>query len=161
MKTITSSLVLVVGVALGGCSSSVKDVTMAPKLFRILIPASDIERATRFYRTVLACDGIRVSDGRHYFDLGGTIMACYDPRADGDGYDARPNPEHYYIAVDDLDKTFAQCQSVGAEFATGKLDGAPLGEIAVRPWGERCFYIKDPTGNPVCFVDSTTMFTGD
>ncbi len=134
---------------------------MAPKLFRILIPASDIDKAVRFYQSVLACDGIRVSGGRHYFDLGGTILACYDPRADGDGYDARPNQAHLYIAVDDLDKTFALCQSVGAEFATDTLDDVGLGAIAERPWGERSFYIKDPTGNPVCFVDSTTMFTGD
>jgi len=30
----------------------------------------------------------------------------------------------------------------------------------VRPWGERSFYAHDPFGNPLCFVDATTIFTG-
>jgi hypothetical protein len=28
------------------------------------------------------------------------------------------------------------------------------------PWGERLFYAKDPSGNPICFVDEGTLFTG-
>ena len=160
MRTVTKLLVLIVAVVFSGCSSSIPEFTVAPKLFRILLPASDIDVAVRFYQSVLDFDGIRVSDGRHYFDLGGTILACFDPRADGDGYDARPNTEYIYIAVDDLQKTFERCQSVQAQFAAGDVGGAPLGAIAERPWGERCFYIKDPTGNPICFVDFDTMFTG-
>jgi hypothetical protein len=34
------------------------------------------------------------------------------------------------------------------------------GQIALRPWGERSFYAKDPFGNPICFVDEQTVFTG-
>jgi len=29
-----------------------------------------------------------------------------------------------------------------------------------RPWGERSFYAVDPFGNPLCFVDQKTLFTG-
>jgi hypothetical protein len=36
----------------------------------------------------------------------------------------------------------------------------PMGQIATRPWGERSFYLHDPFGNPLCFVDSRTLFTG-
>jgi hypothetical protein len=32
--------------------------------------------------------------------------------------------------------------------------------IRRRPWGERSFYGLDPSGNPVCFVDSATVFRG-
>jgi hypothetical protein len=35
-----------------------------------------------------------------------------------------------------------------------------MGQIATRPWGERSFYTQDPFGNPLCFVDSNTLFTG-
>ena len=35
-----------------------------------------------------------------------------------------------------------------------------MGAIVVRPWGERSFYAEDPTGNPLCFVDDRTLFTG-
>ena len=27
-------------------------------------------------------------------------------------------------------------------------------------WGERSFYVRDPFGNPLCFVDADTLFTG-
>ena len=85
-----------------------------PHLYRVILPVSDIERAQRFYAAVLGTGGTRVSPGRHYFDCEGTILACFDPRADGDGYDAVPNPEPIYFAVDDLDATFEAARLAGA-----------------------------------------------
>jgi uncharacterized glyoxalase superfamily protein PhnB len=35
-----------------------------------------------------------------------------------------------------------------------------LARIEKRPWGERSFYVSDPFGNPLCFVDERTVFTG-
>jgi len=35
-----------------------------------------------------------------------------------------------------------------------------MGRIETRPWGERSFYMKDLFGNPLCFVDEQTVFTG-
>jgi hypothetical protein len=37
-----------------------------------------------YYAAVLKQAGMRISPGRHYFERGGTILACFDPRADGD-----------------------------------------------------------------------------
>jgi len=53
-----------------------------PKLFRVILPVTDIEKARTFYGLVLGTPGERVSPGRHYFDCGGTLLACYDPVAD-------------------------------------------------------------------------------
>jgi len=131
-----------------------------PKLFRVILPVSDLNRAARFYEAVLGIKGMRVSDGRHYFDCDGTILACFDPRADGDGYDAKPLPEWLYFAVDDLESAFEACSQVGAKFAPGDVHGDPAGTIARRPWGERSFYVEDPFGNKLCFVDHATQFTG-
>jgi len=133
---------------------------MNPKLFRVLLPVSDIERASGFYSAVLGMAGVRVSDGRHYFDCDGVILACFDPRADGDGFDATPNPEWLYFGVADLEKTLASCKAAGATRCVGGVPGAESGEIATRPWGERSFYVQDPFGNKICFVDRATMFTG-
>jgi catechol 2,3-dioxygenase-like lactoylglutathione lyase family enzyme len=133
---------------------------MTVRLFRVILPVADIQRAARFYAQVLAMPGQRVSDGRHYFDCGGTILACFDSRADGDPFDAIPNPDHLYFAVDDLDATYRACSNAGARFATGDVHGDPAGQIATRPWGERSFYVEDPFGNKLCFVDRTTKFTG-
>lgn len=134
---------------------------MKPKIFRVILLVSDIDRASRFYQSVLGFEGVRVSPGRHYFDCDGTILACFDPRADGDAYDASPNPEWIYFSVDDIDATFGACKKAGATFGQGDIHGDPAGRIATRPWGERSFYVEDPFGNKICFVDRTTTFTGE
>ncbi len=133
---------------------------MKPTLFRLIIPVSDLERGVRFYRKVLGMPGRSVSPGRHYFDCGGTILACFDPRADGDGYDAKPLSEWLYLAVDDLEATSERCRVAGATFAKEDIHGEPAGKIVTRPWGERSFYVEDPFGNKLCFVDRPTCFTG-
>lgn len=130
------------------------------KLFRVIVPVRNIEAAARFYAAVLGAPGQRVTEGRHYFDCEGTILACFDTKRE-DGYDPRPNPEHIYLAVDDLEAAFAAVKRGGGKLATTR--GGPegtMGEIEVRPWGERSFYADDPFGNPLCFVDRTTMFVG-
>lgn len=133
---------------------------MNPKLFRVILPVSDIDRAARFYETALGMKGMRISGGRHYFDCDGTILACFDPRADGDAYDPKPNPEWLYFAVDDIEATYEACRTAGAVFAADDVHGGPGGKIAKRPWGERSFYANDPFGNKLCFVDRATLFTG-
>lgn len=122
------------------------------RLYRVLVPVTDIEKAQAFYSAVLGQPGQRVSPGRHYFDCEGTILACFDPEADHDRRSAKPNPEEIYIAVDDLEATYAACKTAGATFT--------MGEIATRPWGETSFYIQDPFRNPICFVAADTLFTG-
>jgi predicted enzyme related to lactoylglutathione lyase len=65
-----------------------------------------------------------------------------------------------YFAVDDLEDVYRRAERLGglsAAIGDGRL---PMGSIAVRPWGERSFYLQDPFGNPLCFVDSRTLFTG-
>jgi uncharacterized glyoxalase superfamily protein PhnB len=108
-----------------------------------------------FYGQLLDAPGQRVSPGRHYFDCGGTILACYDPAADGDPLngDSHPHPNQYlYFAVADIEATFNRAKAAGCR----ELDE----EIERMPWGERLFYAKDPFGNPICFVDEDTLFTG-
>jgi catechol 2,3-dioxygenase-like lactoylglutathione lyase family enzyme len=129
------------------------------RLFRVIVPVSDIEKAAAFYTTLLDSPGMRVSPGRHYFDCGGVIVALYNPKADGDTTEPRPNVEHIYFAVPDLEAVYARADTLGAlspDTGDGRL---PMGKIAKRPWGERSFYLHDPSGNPLCFVDEATLFT--
>jgi hypothetical protein len=84
-----------------------------------------------FYSAVLEEPGMRISPGRHYFDCGGTILACFDPRADGDAWDAKPNPDLVYFAVDGLEA----CQT-----RVGKQpNGSIRRPIETQPWGEEVF----------------------
>src|SRR5580658_6181656 len=103
-----------------------------PRLFRVILPVSDIGAAERFYSQLLGIPGKRVSSGRHYFDCGGTILACFDPRSDGDSFDAKPNPDHVYFAVNDLDAAFVRAGKAGCPCIDDK--------IQTQPWGERSFY---------------------
>jgi catechol 2,3-dioxygenase-like lactoylglutathione lyase family enzyme len=131
------------------------------RLFRVIVPVTDIEGARSFYESVLGVPGRRVSPGRHYFDCEGTILACFDPRADGDAHAAAPNPEPIYLAVDDLKASHVACRRAGARFPADAPPGVgPLGEIARRPWGEESFYAEDPFGNALCFVSRDWVFTG-
>ena len=130
------------------------------RLFRVILPVNDIGRAAPFYAELLGTSGGRVAPGRHYFDCGGVVLAVVDPRADGDEAVPRPNFEHVYFAVPDLEVVFERAKRVGG-LSTETGDGnLPMGTIARRPWGERSFYMHDPFGNPLCFVDEKTLFTG-
>lgn len=123
-----------------------------PRLFRVILPVNDIQKAAAFYSRILGIPGKRVSPGRHYFDCGGTILACFDPRADTDNFDLSPNPDHIYFSVGNLQESYVRVRETGGEI---------LDEIASRPWGETSFYFRDPFGNKMCFVSSDTLFTGD
>jgi catechol 2,3-dioxygenase-like lactoylglutathione lyase family enzyme len=130
-------------------------------LSRVIVPVNDIDAAAAFYQRVLGLAGRRVSPGRHYFDCEGTILACFDPQADGDGYDARPLSEPIYFAVEHLETTFAAAREAGAVFSGETVpEVGPLGAIALRPWGERSFYASDPFGNQLCFVSKGSEFRG-
>jgi catechol 2,3-dioxygenase-like lactoylglutathione lyase family enzyme len=123
-----------------------------PKLFRVILPVKDIDTAEVFYSSLLNMKGKRVSPGRHYFNCGGTILACYDPRKDTDDFDLPPNPDHIYFSVSDLNAIFARANKLGAPI---------MDQIGKRPWGETSFYMQDPFGNKICFVQEETVFTGE
>ena len=69
------------------------------RLFRIIVPVSSIEKAAAYLHCLARQPAQRISPGRHYFGCGQCILACFDPRADGDPWEAKPNPEHLYFAV--------------------------------------------------------------
>ena len=140
--------------------SKVNEVSKGPRLYRIILPVSDIEQAAQYYTDLLGIEGQRISPGRHYFDCGDVILAVYNPRADGDERDVAPLPDHVYFAVPDLEAVYQRAERLGGLSLEMGDGGKPMGRIVTRPWGERSFYMKDPFGNPLCFVDEQTVFTG-
>jgi catechol 2,3-dioxygenase-like lactoylglutathione lyase family enzyme len=129
-------------------------------LFRVIIPAGDLEASVRFYSTLLDQAGMRVSGGRHYFRCGAVTLAVYSPTDDGDTTPPRPNFGHVYLATANLEECYKRAQTVGGLSPETGDGGLPMGAIAKRPWGERSFYLDDPYGNPLCFVDESTLFKG-
>ena len=129
-----------------------------PALFRIILQVSDLDKAAQFYASLLADEGRRIPRAsRHYFDCGPVILALVDVTAGGEA--AKPLPDHIYFAVNNLEDVHARASELGC-LSTDDVHGASAGEIVKRPWGELSFYVEDPWGNGLCFVDETTLFTG-
>ena len=129
---------------------------MVATLYRTILPVTDIDAAAAFYGEVLGEPGERVSRGRHYFgaETGGAILACYDPKADGDALGAGwhfHSHQYLYFSVEDLAATHAACARAGARDMTA---------IKAMPWGETQFYALDPFDTPISFVQAGTEFTG-
>lgn len=126
---------------------------MAARLYRVIVPVRDVESAARFYEALFETGGERVSPGRHYLNLGGAILALYDPEADGDaaGEWRHHENQYVYVGVADLEAARDRARELGATI---------LADIAAMPWGERLFYVRDPWGNPVSIVDESTLFLG-
>jgi tRNA (guanine37-N1)-methyltransferase len=125
----------------------------AARIFRVIMPADDLDACVRFYAAVLARPGERVAPGRHYFDCGAVILAVVQHAADAPGHNGPPpNPDHVYFAVSDLKAMHGRVKAAGPAWVEAR--------IRRRPWGERSFYARDPARNPICFVDEETCFTG-
>ena len=130
------------------------------RLYRVILPVDSLDIAVPFYVALLEDAGMRISPGRHYFRCGEVTLAVYSPAGDGDARTPRPNFDHVYFAVDDLEAVFACAQRLGTLSKEIGDGGLPMGEIVRRPWGERSFYLHDPFGNPLCVVDAASIFTG-
>lgn len=128
-----------------------------PKLYRIILQVPRMDDAVRFYETLLGTRGRNIGGTRYYLDCGPVILALVDPAEDEE--EARPNPDHVYFSVRDLAAIHARAGALRC-LAPGEVHGAPAGEMVRRPWGERSFYVRDPWGNPLCFVEEGTVFTG-
>ncbi|HSB07996.1 MAG TPA: VOC family protein [Blastocatellia bacterium] len=129
----------------------------SPKLFRVVVQVSDLEKAVAFYTKLLATPGRMLRGSRAYFDCGPVILALLDPSPGG--MKATPNVDDVYFSVSDLDSIHARARALGC-LSDEQVHDESAGDIVVRPWGERSFYAKDPWGNGLCFVDETTLFTG-
>jgi catechol 2,3-dioxygenase-like lactoylglutathione lyase family enzyme len=132
-----------------------------PTVFRILVEATDLEGSCRFYEALLGEKGRRVASDRSYFDCGPVILGVVGRHA-GAARRRSPPAEAIYFATERLEVIHRRARRLGC-LVPDLLHGdasSPMGEIRVRPWGERSFYAQDPSGNPLCFVDARSKFTG-
>ena len=127
-------------------------------LYRIILQVDDLDKAEEFYGKLLGDRGRRIPRaGRHYIDCGEVILALVNVIEEG--IQPKPLPDNIYFAVSDLEAVHARAVELNC-LSGEDIHGDPAGDIIKRPWGERSFYIHDPWGNPLCFVDEKTLFTG-
>jgi len=132
-----------------------------PAMFRVLIGAKEFGRSRQFYESLLGARGRLVASGRVYFDCGAVILGVLDHSSVPDDQRSIPT-EALYFSTTDLERVFRRARRLGclSPELIHNDPNSPAGALAVRPWGERSFYAIDPSGNPLCFVDADTTFTG-
>ena len=128
-----------------------------PRLFRAMLQVGDLDKAVDFYAKLLDAKGRKLPGSRAYFDCGPVILALLDPTAGKSK--PKSNVDDVYFAVKDLDAIHARARKLRC-LSNEKVHGERAGEIVTRPWGERSFYVEDPWGNGLCFVDERTVYTG-
>ena len=134
---------------------------MAPPLYRIILQVDNLDKAEEFYGKLLGDCGRRIPRGsRHYIDCGPVILALVDVNGEGiPGLEPKPLPDYIYFAVSDVEAVYQRAQELQC-LSTEDVHGESAGDLVRRPWGERSFYVHDPWGNGLCFVDDNTLFTG-
>ncbi|MPY49707.1 VOC family protein [Streptomyces acidicola] len=127
-----------------------------PQMFRLSVEVGDLDEAIAFYGRLLGLEGRRQAGARCYFQCGPVTLSVQDVSAL-----AAPHPaaKSLYFTVTDLDAVFVRAQALDC-LSTELVHDAPAGAIVVRPWGERSFYVEDPWGNPLCFVEDGTVYPG-
>lgn len=135
-----------------------------PNLYKTILPTTSLGRAAAFFEELLGLEVDASVPNRHFVYCDSCVLALVNPieHARGHGMETlefRPNPEVVYFGVSDLDGIYERAQKLGMKPIPQQDDPVGIG-IEQRPWGERSFYGLDPSGNPICFVDDQTLFTG-
>jgi len=127
-----------------------------PQFFRLNVEVGDLDVAAEFYTKLLGGQGRRQPGRRCYFDCGGVTLQVLDVSSIGQPH---PAAKALYFTVKNLEAAFDRAKALGC-LSREDVHDAPGGGIVVRPWGERSFYAEDPWGNPLCFVEEGTVYTG-
>lgn len=127
-----------------------------PQFFRLNVEVGDLDAAISFYTKLLGVQGRRQAGHRCYFDCGPVTLQVLDVSSVSQPH---PAAKALYFTVKSLEAAFERAKALG-RLSREDVHDAPGGGIVVRPWGERSFYTVDPWGNPLCFVEEGTVYTG-
>ena len=128
----------------------------APSLFRMNIEVGNLDEAAKFYGKLFGLVGRLQAGSRCYFTCGAVTLQVVDVSSVG-----KPHPaaKALYFVVNDLEAIFVRAKSLRC-LSAEDVHGEPGGQIRVRPWGERSFYVEDKWHNPMCFVEVGTIYPG-
>jgi hypothetical protein len=127
-----------------------------PSLFRMNIEVGNLDAAADFYAKLFGLVGRMQAGSRCYFTCGAVTLQVVDVSSVGEPH---PAAKALYFVVSDLDAVFERAKSLRC-LSEQDVHGEPGGQIRVRPWGERSFYVEDKWHNPMCFVEAGTIYSG-
>lgn len=127
-----------------------------PQFFRLNIEVGDLTSAISFYTKLLGVEGRQQAGSRWYFDCGPVTLQVLDVSS---LHQPHPAAKAFYFTVNDLEAAYERAKVLQC-LSREEVHDAASGDIAVRPWGERSFYVEDPWKNPLCFVEEGTVYAG-
>ena len=127
-----------------------------PQFFRLNVEVGDLDAAVSFYTKLLSVQGRKQPGHRCYFECGPVTLQVLDVSSVSQPH---PAAKAMYFTVRNLEAAFDRAKELGC-LSREDVHDALGGGIVVRPWGERSFYAEDPWGNPLCFVEEGTVYTG-
>jgi catechol-2,3-dioxygenase len=127
-----------------------------PQFFRMNVEVGDLQSAISFYASLMGIQGRKQAGSRCYFECGPVTLQVLDVSSIRQPH---PAPKALYFTVNNLEEVYERAKSLKC-LSPQDVHEATAGGIAVRPWGERSFYVQDPWKNPLCFVEEGTVYTG-
>jgi predicted enzyme related to lactoylglutathione lyase len=124
-----------------------------PQMFRLNLEVGDIAAAAKLYGDLFAQPARPQPGNRVYLNCGPVALQVVGVAA------PQPVPKALYFTVNDLDAVHTRAKALGID-SSDKVHGVRGGDINVRPWGERSFYVADPWGNTFGFVEAGTVYGG-
>jgi len=130
--------------------------TDVPQLFRLNVEVGDLASAISFYSCLLGIQGRKQAGSRCYFGCGPVTLQVVDVSSSRQPH---PAAKALYFTVNHLEEVYERAELLKC-LSPEDIHDQSGGGIAVRPWGERSFYVEDPWKNPLCFVEEGTVYKG-
>jgi catechol 2,3-dioxygenase-like lactoylglutathione lyase family enzyme len=116
------------------------------------LPASDIERARRFWHDVFGLDPVRQDVGGDFYVIGGVGVLVYESQFAGTN-----KATAFSIMSDDLDRDMTALRVKGVMFHEYDLPDIKTENGVVDMEGERGAWFDDSEGNIIALAQPTSM----
>jgi len=117
-----------------------------------VLPASDLERARRFWSEVFALTPVRTDVGADYYVVGGVPVLVYETQFAGTAQNTS-----FGLFTDDLDRDMAALRERGVTFNDYDLPGLKTENGVVDMDGERGAWFNDSEGNIISIAQPTSV----
>ena len=116
------------------------------------LPASDLDRARRFWHDVFGLDPIRGDMGGETYLIGGVGVLVYESQFAGTN-----KATAFSIMTDDLDRDMAALREKGVTFHDYDFPGLTTVNGVVDMEGERGAWFDDSEGNIIALAQPTSI----
>ena len=121
-----------------------------------VLPASDLERARRFWSDVFGLTPVRSDMGGDFYVVGGLPVLVYETQFAGTAQNTS-----FGLFTDDLDRDMAALREKGVTFNDYDLPGLKTENGVVDMDGERGAWFNDSEGNIISIAQPTSLSLDD